>query len=125
MGSSRPEAPSDANLADILDLLEETALPLKQLAKQEGVHISTAIRWTGNGVNGIPLESYRRAGKRVTTLEAVARWHVRLNAANQSTRVQPRTNRQRETAIRRAKQALERDGVLDDENRMRDPIDGL
>jgi len=104
-------APFDANLVDIVDLLAETPLPLTQLAMQEGVHTGTTARWAGRGVNGIKLESYRRAGRRCTTVEAFARWQVRLNAASQSTQVRSRTNRRKKSDVKQAEETLKREGV--------------
>ena len=37
-------------------------------------HFSTVWRWTERGFNGVRLETYRIAGRRLTSLEAIHRF---------------------------------------------------
>ncbi len=96
------------------NLLAESRLSLAELARREGVSVSTAWRWTLRGVRGITLESFSIGAKRVTTDEAFCRFVSATTAAAQNrTQIESHctTGRQRDAAIKRAEAELAKDGL--------------
>ena len=89
-------------------LLAETRLSLTELARREGVAVSTAWRWTLRGVRGAKLETFSVGAKRYTTDEAFGRFVEATTAAAQTTPPPPtvRTHHQRTAAITRAEREL-------------------
>ena len=90
------------------DILSEQRISFGQLARLEGVHVSTIWRWALRGCKGHRLESFNIGGKKFTTDPAYERW---LAAINGVAAPFDRTPRQRETAIRRAERRAEAMGV--------------
>jgi hypothetical protein len=72
----------------MLEISREPRISLNDLARREGVHISTCWRWCLRGVKGHILESINVGGKKFTTLPAFERWMAKINGtgslANQS-----------------------------------------
>ena len=94
------------------DLLNEDRLTLTELAKQEGVSVCTPWRWAKRGARGAVLETFSVGAKRYTTRQAFARFSARCSATAQGvTAPAPRTNRQREAAIKKAEAELAKAGV--------------
>lgn len=68
-------------------VLAETTLSLPQAAARLGVGFSSVRRWTAAGVKRradgvmVRLETAKRGGARVTSVEAIERFHEALNAA--------------------------------------------
>ena len=93
-------------------LLTETRLSLTELARREGVAVSTAWRWSLRGVRGAKLETFSVGAKRYTTVEAFGRFVEATTAATQGTAVPSnvRSNRQRQAAISRAERELKAAG---------------
>jgi hypothetical protein len=81
--------PTDAPAAPgIPRVLEETVIPLSKC----GSAPATAARWATAGLLGadgtrVVLETARLGGRRVTSREALARFHARLNGAAPSAAV--------------------------------------
>ncbi len=94
-------------------LLAESRLSLAELARREGMAVSTVWRWTLRGVRGVKLETFSVGAKRCTTGEAFGRFVDATTAAAQGTPTAPpvRTNRQRDAAIRAAEVELAKAGV--------------
>lgn len=80
-------------------------IDLKDLAREENVHYSTAWRWALKGISGVRLPTWRLGGKRWTTREAVEWWSEQLTLiANGERAARPRTEqREREIAAAEAK----------------------
>ncbi|QDT74837.1 DUF1580 domain-containing protein [Lacipirellula limnantheis] len=96
----------------MVDFLKERRLSLTELARQEGVSVPTPWRWSNRGVKGVVLETFSIGGRRYTTQEAFQRFVERSTAAATGvTAPGPRTNRQREAAIRKAEAELAKAGV--------------
>ncbi|HMP07662.1 MAG TPA: DUF1580 domain-containing protein [Lacipirellulaceae bacterium] len=95
------------------DLLSETRVSLTELARQEGVAVSTAWRWAARGVRGARLESIAVGGKRYTSLEAFARFVEATTRAAQSDRstVDARPAPSRRTAVAQAIEAMKAMGA--------------
>jgi hypothetical protein len=62
-----------------MTLLTEPRISLPDLARREGVHLSTVWRWCRVGCKGIRLEAFMVGGKKFTTLPAYERWILKLN----------------------------------------------
>jgi hypothetical protein len=62
------------------DLLSETRISLKDLAREQGVALSTCWRWTLRGVKGQQMKSFNVGQRRYTTREEFARWIAAINA---------------------------------------------
>lgn len=62
-------------------LLNESRLTLSEAARICGVSTGAAVRWALYGIHGgsLKLESYRLAGKRYTTHEAIERFIAAQN----------------------------------------------
>jgi hypothetical protein len=97
------------------NLLEETRLSFAELAKREGVNVSTIWRWALRGVRGVRLEHFSRGGRRFCTLEAFTRFCEASTAAaggQPAPAPQPApTTRQRERQIAAAAAILDEAGV--------------
>lgn len=94
-----------------IDLLGETPrLSLTELARREGVAVSTCWRWALKGVRGVKLETFNLGAKRMTTYPAFCRFAAGTTAAAApaGTSAHLRTTRQREAAIAAAERELER-----------------
>lgn len=89
-------------------LLHETRLALKQLAREQNVSIPTCWRWTTRGCKGHVLASFSCGGRKFTTREAFERWIAAINGERV---VSGETLRQRERAIQRAEQRAKDLGV--------------
>jgi hypothetical protein len=63
------------------DLLSEPPIALTKLAQREGVNCCTTYRWWKVGIKSIRLETYMRAGRRVTSLPAFERFCQRVTVA--------------------------------------------
>jgi hypothetical protein len=95
-------------------LLAESRLSLAELARREGVAVSTVWRWTLRGVRGVRLESFSIGAKRVTTSEAFGRFVTATTAAakgEQPAALQSRTNRAKQAAIAAAEKKLAKAGL--------------
>ena len=95
----------------MISLLAENRLSISALARQEGVNPSTVWRWIQRGTRGAKLETMQVGGRRFTTQEAFARFVEATTKAANGERPKPRTNRQRQTAIRRAEAKLDALGI--------------
>lgn len=95
------------------DLLSEHRITLTELARQECVSVPTTWRWRQKGVRNVYLETFMIGGRRCTTQEAFARFVEATTAAADGPQPssRPRTNRQREAAIRRAEARLAKAGI--------------
>jgi hypothetical protein len=94
----------------MIDVENEQVITFAEVTKIEPTrpNITTVWRWRNRGCRGVKLESTLRAGRRVTSVEALRRFHDRVNAAADGEPIQSATPRQRERAIDRAeKRALE------------------
>jgi hypothetical protein len=91
-----------------VDLLSETRISLNQLAREQGVSLSTSWRWTLRGIRGYRLESLNVGGRKFTTREAFARFVASTNG--DPTPVQMSV--QREAQRRLAKRELQEAGLL-------------
>ncbi len=60
-------------------LLTEPRISFTDLARREGVHMSTAWRWARRGCKGHTLESFSVGGKKFTTVPAYERWIAKLS----------------------------------------------
>ncbi len=93
-------------------LFDESRLTLKELARREGVSISTAWRWALHGTRGVWLETYSVGARRYTTREAFSRFVERSSlAAAGNQQPQSRTPKQRERDNNRADKKLARQGI--------------
>jgi hypothetical protein len=93
-------------------LLAETRLSLSELARREGVAVSTVWRWTLRGVRGVKLENFSVGAKRCTTDQAFGRFVEATTAAAQGVAAPAaRTNRQRDAAVKRAEAELAKAGM--------------
>jgi hypothetical protein len=95
----------------MIDLLQEQRLSLTQLARHEGVSVSTVWRWARCGVRGAVLESFNVGGRKFTTREAFRRFVERTTAAVSAESARALTNNQRDAAIRRAEAQLDEAGA--------------
>lgn len=97
----------------MFDLLIEQRLSLAELARQESVSVPTPWRWSKKGVKNIRLETIQIGGRRYTSQEAFSRFVARTTqaAVNPQPVISAHTNRQRETAIRRAEARLAEAGI--------------
>ena len=98
-----------------VDLLSETTVTLTEAAKKlpHRPHASTIWRWYKAGIRGRRLETAVVGGRRVTSLEALARFSEALTAERDGLPTPPpaRTNRQRRAAIAAAEKALDAAGI--------------
>jgi predicted transcriptional regulator len=94
-----------------MTLLNERKLTLTELAKRQNINVSTCWRWAQRGVRGSRLETFSIGGRRWTTEEAFARFVEATTAAANGDETASRTNRQVETAIRRAEASLKKHGI--------------
>jgi hypothetical protein len=69
-------------------------------------HVSTIWRWMTRGCRGIRLESLVCAGRRFTSIEAIARFAVATTAAADGTPAPVRTPARRERDIAEAEKEL-------------------
>lgn len=95
----------------MVDFLLEDRLTLAQLAREEGVHLSTIWRWTLRGVRGVKLGCFSVGGRRFTTRQAHRRFAEACTAAATPDAPLARTNRQRDAAISKAERALKDLGI--------------
>lgn len=65
----------------MVDLEREKPISMKMAAHIYSVALSTVHRWRSRGIGGITLETARLGGKRVTTREALSRFHRRVTEA--------------------------------------------
>lgn len=92
----------------MVELLEEHRISFTDLAKREGVNVSTVWRWAGKGCKGHVLESYTLGGKRCTTEEAWIRWVVAQNGGKLTG---PTTAKKRAKAVDQAERDLANLGI--------------
>lgn len=94
-------------------LLNEKVMSLTQAAREHDVSVSTIWRWFQKGVDGTYLETCKKGGRRVTSLEAIARFHQRVNDNDRAVprHVEVSSSRTREAAISAAEKELERAGI--------------
>ena len=92
-------------------LLAESRLSLAELARREGVAVSTVWRWALRGIRGTKLQTFNVGGRRWTTEESFGRFVEATTAAANGEEIQPRTNRQRESNVRRAEKDLAKAGI--------------
>lgn len=64
-----------------IDIQSESLLSLPKAAQLYDVHLSTVHRWRLRGNLGVKLETVRIGGKRLTSHEALNRFHERVTAA--------------------------------------------
>lgn len=76
-------------------------------------HPTTLNRWFRHGTKGVKLETLLCGGRRLSSVPAVKRFLEAVTAASDGspTLSAPRTNRQREAAIRKAEAELAKAGV--------------
>lgn len=77
-------SPADSSSTSLTNALRNAQV----LAKADQLfspppHVSTVWRWCTKGTRGVKLESWIRGGQRVTTPEAVERFLLALNAADE------------------------------------------
>jgi hypothetical protein len=90
------------------DLLSESRISLKRLAREQNVALTTCWRWTLRGIKGHVLESLSVGGRKFTTREAFARFIARTNDSP----ILSRTNCQREREQIIARKELADDGLI-------------
>lgn len=69
----------------MIDLEHETIITLPEAARSAPggpVHRSTIERWAFKGIRGVRLETALKGGRRVTSEEAVRRFHASTNSAD-------------------------------------------
>lgn len=93
------------------DLFSEEQLTLTQVAKHEGVNLSTVWRWWIKGVRGVKLETFVVGGRRFSTRPALRRFKERCTAVANGTSPNVRTSAQRERDIARAEAELAKMGI--------------
>jgi len=83
-----------------------------ELATGYRPHQSTCHRWRLRGISGIKLETQRRGGRRVTSIEAVHRFNdaVTRAADDKQPAQKARTSRPSQFAVERAEAELTREG---------------
>lgn len=116
-----------------MDVAFETRVSLTKAAQLYDVALSTTYRWHLRGVSGVKLETTRIGGKRVTTLEALERFHAAVTAAADgvpSQRPEPETSRRKR--LERVDRELAAAGFVSADNasrivkgKMRDPQSGV
>lgn len=93
-------------------ILSEQIISLTQAAQRYDVNVSTIWRWRQRGVDGHRLETARLGGRRVTSIEALERFHSRVNGEQgHPTGSTAPSGRQRMTAIERAERELAEAGI--------------
>jgi transposase len=70
-------------------LLSEKRLSLNQLAKREGVHVSTIWRWINRGVRGIKLATIEVGGRSFVTDSLYEKFVMETTAAKRGEIVEP------------------------------------
>ena len=99
--------PSSEYLISLADAAGE--LPRRRAGKRP--HVSCLYRWTNFGCRGVVLESIQVGGTRCTSREALARFFDRLSQGGAADLPPVRTPAQRQRAVDRAVQELEREGA--------------
>ena len=108
-----------------IDLQTEEVLSLTDAAKAlppvdgRRPHVSTIWRWCRRGVRGVHLEHARIGHRVVTSQQALSRFAQRLAETDadppaqpvRQAGIRPRTERQRQRDVARAKRALDRAGI--------------
>lgn len=69
-------------------------------------NITTMWRWRNRGIRGVKLETILIGGRRMTSLEAMARFFAATTAAADGIQVHDETPRQRERALVQAEKEL-------------------
>ena len=62
----------------MVDFEREKPVSMAKAAHIYSVSVSTVHRWRSRGIRGVTLETARLGGKRVTTREALSRFHQRV-----------------------------------------------
>jgi hypothetical protein len=75
-------------------------------------NVATLWRWRTAGVRGVRLETIMLGGRRMTSREALQRFHEGVTAAADGEPLPSRSNRQRERDERIARTELQEDGLL-------------
>ena len=93
------------------NLLDEDRLSLTKLAQEEKVSVCTPWRWAQKGAKGAKLETICVGGKRQTSRQAFARFVAATTAATVGEKPKTRSNRARESAIFKAEDELNAEGI--------------
>jgi hypothetical protein len=92
------------------NLLGEQRLSFCDLARREGINVSTVWRWALKGARGSKLESFSVGARRFTTFQAFERFAEHCTAAAKG-RPSVRASEQRESAMMQAERELAERGV--------------
>jgi hypothetical protein len=92
----------------VAELAAEPRISFVELARREGVALSTCWRWALRGCRGHRLESFNVGAKKFTTLPAYDRF---LSAINGESATPAATPRQQEAAHARAERELAEMGI--------------
>jgi hypothetical protein len=97
----------------MIDTTHESLISLTDAAKMlpGRPNLSTIWRWRNRGVRGVKLETVMCGGRRMTSLESLARFFQRVTAAADGETVRTETPRQRARAIERAEHRAKQLGV--------------
>lgn len=97
----------------MIDHETESLITMTQAAKllPGRPNVATLWRWRTSGIRGVRLETLRIGGRRMTSKEALSRFHERVTAAADGEAPRPRTLRQRRAAIARAERELDEAGI--------------
>jgi len=96
-----------------INIQNESLLSLVKAAQFHNVHVSTVHRWRLRGNLGVKLETVRIGGKRMTSREALERFHERVTAAaDGSVAVScPESDRARERRLAKVEAELTAAGI--------------
>lgn len=95
------------------DILTEEIVPIAKIKDHIPTRPSrgTVMRWVSRGIRGVTLESVLCGGIRYTSVEAIARFHDRLNSAGTIQRAVNETPSQRKRKLSAAEKELAADGI--------------
>ena len=97
----------------MVDISSETILSLAEAARSQPTrpNLSTVWRWVQRGVRGVRLETAMIGGRRVTSVQALSRFHAAVTSAADGSPRPTRTSRQRQRDIERAEAELAKAGI--------------
>lgn len=96
----------------MIDIQNEPLLSLTKAAQTDHVHVSTVHRWRLRGILGIKLETIRIGGKRMTSREALQRFHERVTtAADGEPTARTESDRARERRLAKVEAELTAAGI--------------